>query len=527
MNSQLSTDVIIIGSGPTGLALACQFVRLGIDFIIVEQNQGITRFSKAIGVQARTLEIYEQFGIADTAVGKGTIAKRASIVEGGVIRASVELSKIGEGLSAYPFLLLLEQNEHEQILNEFLEKNGKSVLWQTTLDSFTQNSDGVSAQVTKQNGETQTINAKYLVGCDGAKSHVRHALGLSFEGSTFERTFYVADVNIDWTFNHNALHICLAKNTLTAFFPLPGQRRYRIVGTFPEEFSKEEGDVLYGEIEQQIIRDTKLELDITAVNWFSAYRVHSRRVNSFSEGRCFVAGDAAHIHSPAGAQGMNTGIQDGYNLAWKLAYVLRGAAGPKLLDTYNSERLANAKRLVETTDRMFELGGSDEWFISYLRTHLLPYFAGFILEFESVKHFIFQLVSQIGINYRNSPLSIQNQELKLKVKAGDRLPLFFMNDTNIYDRLREPSFHYLAFSNQPDSFQELASHITKKFAGTLDFVSIPMQPDIMELFGMEKPVSILLRPDNYIGEISSEISLGTAERYFSRFLQSHLSPPLG
>src|SRR4051812_28361642 len=210
MNPQISTDVVIVGAGPTGLALACQFVRLGVDFIIVEQNEGITRFSKAIGVHARTLEIYEQFGIADIAVNKGTIAKRASFVEGGVIRASVELSKIGEGLSAYPFLLLLEQNEHEQILNAFLEKNGKSVQWHTTLDSFSQQSEGVSAEVTKPNGEAQTISARYLVGCDGAKSRVRRALGLSFEGSTFERTFYVADVNIDWSFDHQSIYSCVA-----------------------------------------------------------------------------------------------------------------------------------------------------------------------------------------------------------------------------------------------------------------------------------------------------------------------------
>ena len=321
------TDVIIVGAGPTGLALACQLIRYGVDFVIVEKNEGVTPYSKALGVHARTLEIYEQLDLAKKALERGTITGKVRLLEKGEIVGEVNLSNIGEGMSPYPFMLVLEQSENERLLYDYLKAHGREVFWQTELESFSQDESGVTVQVKNSAGEAQTITGKYLVGCDGPKSRVRHTLGLSFEGSTFERLFYVADVRIDWKFSHDALHGCLTRNAVVAFFPMPGEKRWRIVGAFPEGFDKNEGEVLYEEIEARIKQEAELDLDITRVDWFSTYKVHTRHVEKFSSGRCFLAGDAAHIHTPAGGQGMNTGIQDAYNLAWKLALVLRGAAG--------------------------------------------------------------------------------------------------------------------------------------------------------------------------------------------------------
>src|SRR5262249_39725395 len=284
--------------------------------------------------------------------------------------------------------------------------------------------NGVTAQVKLPSGESQTINGEYLVGCDGAKSVVRHGLGLTFEGSTFERLFYVADARVDWELSHEALHVCLAKDVFVAFFPMPGENRYRIVGTFPESKNEEQGEVVYEEIEREVKEQVKLSLEISDVRWFSLYKVHSRRVNKFSEGKCFVAGDAAHIHSPAGAQGMNTGIQDAYNLAWKLALVVKGVAAESLLDTYNEERLANAKRWLDTTDRMFELAAGSSWLMSFLRTTIFPPVAGFMASLEAVSKRVFPLISQIGINYRDDSLSEHTDDEFEDVKAGDRLPYF-------------------------------------------------------------------------------------------------------
>ena len=310
MPASLQTDVLLVGAGPTGLSLASQLIRLGVDFILIDQGEGITPYSKAVGVQARTLEIYDQIGLADALIGAGTIAQNVKLIEGGEVRGTVELATIGKGLSPYPFLLLIEQNKHEDLLYDFLKAHGQEVRWKTDLQMFSQTDEGVTATVTTAGGEPRTIEANYLVGCDGARSAVRRGLGLTFEGSTMERLFYVADVHIDWKLGHQSVMICLSKDVLTAFFPLPGENRYRIVGTFPEGDQRQEGTVLYEEIEGQIKASTQLELDIKQVNWFSTYKVHSRRVDSFSKGRCFVAGDAAHIVPPTGAKGLTLAASD-------------------------------------------------------------------------------------------------------------------------------------------------------------------------------------------------------------------------
>jgi 2-polyprenyl-6-methoxyphenol hydroxylase-like FAD-dependent oxidoreductase len=518
MKTTIKTDVIIVGAGPTGLSLAAQLIRYGIDFVIVDQKETTTPHSKAIGVHARTLEIYEQIGLARDLINQGALTNRVQLREGGTVRGEVELGEIGKGLSPYPFLLIVEQGKHEKMLYDFIKAHGKDVGWQTELENFSQDETGVRANLKNAKGETETVEAKFLVGCDGAKSIVRHSLGMTFEGSTFERLFYVADVEIDWAFSHDATQISLARNTITVFFPMAGERRYRIVGTFPEGHDKDEGEILYEEIEEQIKADTKLELDITHVNWFSVYKVHSRRVNKFSEGRCFLAGDSAHIHTPAGAQGMNTGIQDGYNLAWKLALVLRGEAGARVLETYNEERLPNAQRLLELTDRFFDFGASPEWFIAYVRTHIFPHIANFILRFDTVKRFIFPLLSQIGINYRDCSLSKHDGDEELAVKAGDRMPYFLTDGASVYDRLRQPKFHLLLFSGVQSDQQALQTELEREYAGLIDFNVIELDQHVSEIFGTEQPFSLLLRPDNHIGFVSTKTSPDEVSAYLREFV---------
>jgi 2-polyprenyl-6-methoxyphenol hydroxylase-like FAD-dependent oxidoreductase len=518
MNQTIKTDVVIIGAGPTGLSLATQLVRHSVDFVIVEKKKGVTPFSKAIGVQARTLEIYEQLGLAQKAVAEGAIAGKARLLAGGEMRAELDLSDLGEGLSAYPYLLLLEQSKNEQLLYEYLQQRGKDVIWNTEFKSLSQTDSGVTAQIVPAGGSALTIEARYLVGCDGAKSLVRNALELEFQGSTVERMFFVADVKVDWKFSHDALHACLSKDALLAFFPLKGDQRYRIVGSFPEEFAEHEGEVLYEEIEQQIRKDAQLDLDISEVAWFSTYRVHTRHVNKFSEGRCFLAGDSAHIHTPAGGQGMNTGIQDGYNLAWKMALVLRDKAHEKLLESYNEERLENAKNLTQTTDRVFQFLASPEWFLGFLRTNVLPSIAKYVLSLDSVRHFVFPLISQIGINYRHSSVSQHAGDENFAVKAGDRMPYFLVDGKSIYDKLHEPNAHFLVFSSEQNDHPSLRAEFERRYAGFIDLHEIALDSKVAEAFGTERFFSVFLRPDNYIGFLSTDVSLSEIDSYLKGFL---------
>jgi 2-polyprenyl-6-methoxyphenol hydroxylase-like FAD-dependent oxidoreductase len=512
-NATVQTDVMIVGAGPTGLSLACQLVRHSIDFVILEKNEGITPYSKALGVHARTLEIYEQLGLAQQAVEQGAIAGKARLLKGGEVRAELDLSNLGAGLSPYPYVLFFEQSKNEQLLYDYLKRNHKTVRWQTELASFSQTEEKVTAQVKTADGASQRIEAKYLVGCDGPRSPVRHALGLEFAGSTFERVFYVADAQIDWNLPHDAFHVCLLKNSLLVFFPLKGEHRYRIVGTFPEEFSKDEGEVLYAEIERRIQEEAELELNVHDVEWFSTYKVHSRHVGQFSSGRCFLAGDAAHVHTPVGAQGMNTGIQDGYNLAWKLALVLKGKADKTILETYQEERLENAKHLLQTTDRMFEVAAGSDWLLTFLRTDVLPFIAPYVVRLAPVKNFLFPLISQIGIHYRHSSLSQHAGDENFKVKAGDRMPYFLVEGQSIYDKLHQPKFHWLVFSDTHDNFQALKRELENQYAEFIDFNVIPLYPQVAEVFDTNNSFNVLLRPDNYSAFISTAASLNRVKIY--------------
>ena len=296
------------------------------------------------------------------------------------------------------------------------------------------------------------------------------------------------------------------------FFPLKGEKRYRIVGVFPEEFNKDEGDILYEEMEERIKTETKLDLDIHDVEWFSTYKVHVRHVNKFHAGRGFVAGDSAHVHTPAGAQGMNTGIQDGYNLAWKLALVIRGAADEKLLESYNEERLENAKRLLKTTDRFFGFAAGTDWLMNFLRLHMLPPVAKHIFSLDAVRRYAFPTISQIGINYRHSSLSNHAGDEDFAIKAGDRMPYFLMDGKKVFDRLKEAKFHFLVFSAHPanlDALREIEGH----YADLVDFTAIPMSPEVKKIFGTEKDFSMLLRPDNHVGVIWSGVSLNRVQDY--------------
>lgn len=454
----------------------------------------MTPFSKAIGVQARTLEIYDQLGVATAAVEEGYVAGLVRMLSGGKVIGDFQLSKIGEGMSPFPFALMLEQSKNERLLYEYLKRNGRDVRWNTEVTSFGQDAEGVIGLIRDSDGQQRPFRSRYLVGCDGAKSVVRHTLGVGFEGSTFARTFYVADAQIDGPLSHECLQVCFARNAFVLFFPLKGERRFRIVGVFPEEFANEEGEALYEDVEADIREQSHLDLDIQDVEWFSTYRVHTRHAATFSQGRCFLAGDAAHIHSPAGAQGMNTGIQDAYNLAWKLGYVLRHGANESLLDTYNEERLQNAKRLLQTTDRLFEFGAGTEWFQAFFREHIFPVVANTVLNMDAVKHLVFPLISQIGINYRNNTLSDHAGDHDFRVKAGDRLPYFEIGGESVYHHLKTPKFYLLSFGG---SIAPAAGISGDRVAS----ISFPLTDWVKVAFGASTPFQALLRPDHHLAAL--------------------------
>jgi len=492
----LKTQVFIAGAGPTGLSMATQLLRHNIDFIIIEKNEGITSLSKAIVVQARTLEIFQELGIAEEAIKRGQITTELHLFYKGREKLAINLSGLGEGLSEFTFALSLEQSKTEMLLTEFLAEHGKQVLWKSELTHVEQHQAGVTVYYKDARGIEQKAEAAYLVGCDGAGSPIRHQLDLSFKGSTEPKLFYVADVKLKSpVINKNALYMFMIKNGFVLFFPMEGTGHYRIVGILPEyedTFEYQFSDIK-NDIKQQIISP----VDFEVLQWFSTYKVHSRKADSFMKGRCFIAGDAAHIHTPAGGQGMNTGIQDAYNLAWKLAYVIKGGMNSEVLKTYSTERTANAKRLLETTDRIFDIMSGVNRFWNFLRLNFFPSLLSLISKNSFVKRQIFPLLSQIGIAYPDSYLTLKSS--MGKVRAGGRMPYFVFSDSRqIFSYLTQPVFKLLYFGSN-----DISNPISKNTRLKITFVAFKETPS--SIFGNASEFYVLLRPDNHISYIGKDI----------------------
>jgi 2-polyprenyl-6-methoxyphenol hydroxylase-like FAD-dependent oxidoreductase len=354
-----------------------------------------------MAVQARTLEFYRQLGIADEVVAAGFRLDRIHLRNRSRELAVAWLGGVGGGISPFPFVLSLPQDDHERMLTRYLHDAGLAVEWDTELVAFTRLEDGVSATLRKPGGE-EAWRGAYLCGCDGAHSTVRHGLGVGFPGGTYDQPFYVADAEADGPWSDHEFTGYLAERTFCLAFPVRHRGMVRFIGVVPEPL-RDRDDLTFDDLRAEVEQVTGTR--VTRVNWFSQYRVHHRVADDFRGGRVFLAGDAGHVHSPAGGQGMNTGIGDAVNLAWKLAAVVGGRAAPILLDSYEPERIPFARSLVRTTDRIFEAVVGRGLFSRLVRSVFAPTILPIALRFKAARRAQFRLISQTRIAYPESPLS--------------------------------------------------------------------------------------------------------------------------
>ncbi len=443
MAGDRSCQVLIIGGGPTGLMAANQLARFSIDLIILDKKDGPTHQSRAIAVTARSLEIYQQMGLSEQVIKDGAKINSFQLYSGGRPKATVRIGEIGKGLTEFSYLLGFEQSKNEELLYRNLQRLGHEVLWETEFLRSEESQGGVEAQV-RQGGRVFKIKAKYLIACDGASSPVRQELDFTFKGGTYENKFFVADTVIRWELNYDQVVLSPGKKNFCAFLPMKGSGCYRVIGTLPKEYFQND-NVIFSDIKEIVIHTLGVDVKFDQVNWFSIYKLHHRCADHFRKGSVFLAGDSAHIHSPAGGQGMNTGLQDAYNLAWKLAFVLKKQGKDELLDTYSEERLPFARWLLKFTDRGFNLMTSDRWILKSIRKYILLNIAGYALAPSWIRPFVFKTISQIGYSYRSRSLSRSFTNQPLRFKAGDRLPYLEGSGTGLklYELLREPSFHLL------------------------------------------------------------------------------------
>jgi 2-polyprenyl-6-methoxyphenol hydroxylase-like FAD-dependent oxidoreductase len=418
MNAATS-EVLIVGAGPSGLLLALELCRHGIRPRVVDALPGPSPLSRAVVMHARTLELLDRHGLAEQFVAQGEVARGVALRRAGKVVATARLGAVGEGISPFPFVLLISQDQTETLLRTALATEGVTVEWGTTIKELAQDEAGATATLQTRGGQSETMRVAYIAGCDGARSAVRHALNIEFPGGTYEQLFFVADtvmegLSHEGTGVERLIQVSLAPRTFYGFLPMP-QGRTRIIGLLPAGLAQE--TATFADVQPAL--EAAEQIKVQEVSWFSIYRVHHRVAEHFRQGRVFLVGDAGHVHSPAGGQGMNTGLGDAVNLGWKLAAVLRHTAPEAVLDTYEAERRPFAEQLVATTDRAFTAATSASVWTSFVRTWLAPRLAPLALRFPGVRRQMFRTVSQTDIAYPNSALSKGQAD---GVVGGMRLP---------------------------------------------------------------------------------------------------------
>ena len=511
------TDVLIVGAGPTGLVLALWLSKQGVRVRIINKSTQAATSTRALAVQARILELYSQMDLTDAVLNNSCKVTGANMWVKGNRAAHIPVTDAGAAMTAYPFVSIFPQHEHEQMLTERLKKFGISVELGTELVSFNDDSSAafVVAQLRKTNGEDEVCKARYIAGCDGAHSAVRHQLGLSFAGGTYDHVFYVADIEGSGPAVNGELHVCLDESDFLAIFPLAGEGRARLVGTVKGEQGAKDtqyDDLAFDDVRGRAIKQMKLE--VTKVNWLSKHHVHHRVAEGFQRGRAFLLGDAAHVHSPVGGQGMNTGIGDAINLAWKLAAVTSGNAEPRLLETYAEERMAFAHELVSSTDRIFTMATADGWFAKFMRTRIVPIVAPIVASFEFVRKFIFRGLSQISLNYRGLMLSSGSAK---GPQPGERLPLVRLSDGGSnFKPLSQIKWHMHVYGAAHEALETWCAKSNVQ-------LTVFEWSAACAKVGLIRNAVYLLRPDTYIALVEPSANLTTVERYFAqRKIITHL-----
>ncbi len=426
-------DVLIVGAGPTGLTLAAQLGTFGTRFRIIDRLLDRTSESRALAVQARSLEVLQSLGLGEVLAARGRTSARFIMHLDGSAVSEVRLGETGAADTRFPFILFVSQAETEAVLGDYLVAHGVRVERGTELVSFEYGEASVRCVLREKDGTEQDVRTKYLVGCDGAHSTVRKGAGIPFQGGTYPEDFVLGDVEADGPLVPEAINSFVGGGGVAMFFPLGQPATWRVIAmdantrdALAPDPDSLTSPLTIGELQAIIDPPTAASIAVRDPAWLTHFRLHHRQIADYRVGRVFLAGDAAHIHSPVGAQGMNTGIQDAWNLGWKLGLVTDGRASERLLDSYEAERWTVGRFLVRYTDRVFgtftrviSAGGVASWFRRTIAPSLLPR----LVNSPRLRALAFRFVSELGIRYRNSPAVMEGSpRLRRGPKAGDRLP---------------------------------------------------------------------------------------------------------
>jgi 2-polyprenyl-6-methoxyphenol hydroxylase-like FAD-dependent oxidoreductase len=495
--------------------LALELSLQNIPFRIIDALATPSDKSRALVLHPRTLELLKRHGVVDKCQAQGVVNNAIRIFVNGRFVYEVDVLDIAYGDTEFPTPMMISQADTEKVLTERLAEYGGRIDRPCTAQKMEQDANGVTVVLEDGEKMEEVLRCKYVVGCDGAHSVVRKSAGLDFEGAAYPQDFILADVRLKW--EEKACLTLFIGQGFMAVFPLK-DGVFRIIASRPNQANVDiEPTIEDFEEVFKVLGPGKTEL--FDASWIARFRLHHRNVEKYRVGRLFLAGDAAHLHSPAGGQGMNTGMQDAVNLGWKLASVIRGKHGDQLLDSYNIERHRVGENLIINTDRMFEMMATTNPIYLYLRNTIMPWILPWVMGNRARRANRFRFVSQLGIRYRHSPIVGQASTYVGKLRGGDRAPDGKLEqvgkDTSVLGLLTGPTHHLLLFSGTNLSALDegelgcvaqdvLQTNMEMKvnliFARTSPTTShvVDENGHVHKIYGFEEPSYVLVRPDSYI-----------------------------
>lgn len=530
-NEPRRVGVLVVGAGTTGLTLAIELARKGVSYLLIDKASSRPTSSRAIGTQARTIETFDLMGIPESLLVPSVRPRAFRFAERERTLARVAFDDRPGGS---PALISMDQSDTERVLERRLAELGGEIAWRTELLAFRVVDDEIVATVEGPDGQSG-IRARFLVGTDGAHSTVRHEAGIDFLGEAYPERFLLADLDLDWELPHDEGHVWIGDDGLVAAIPLPGDRRYRVIIPLPPDESAVEFDseAEIAELAETLLRQrTGLRLRrIGEAAWASSFRISRRQAERYREGPVFLAGDAAHVHSPVGGQGMNMGIQDAFNLGWKLALAVDNEAAPGLLATYQEERHPIARGVLLGTHLGTRLVLAGNPIARALRERIVPAMA----RMPPVRRQLLNAVSQLQVAYPDSPLSIDADTQDLSrgllhreesgLRAGDRVPdgallavpgaepvrlfelisqgwtlLLFAGERPALERLAQ--LDLLARQTRDTVGDEVSAYLVLDTLAESAAVTPRLLDPVGELtrsFGAREGLAILIRPDGYLG----------------------------
>lgn len=526
--NQLS--VLIVGAGPTGLMMACELTRFGVPVRIIDKKATPTQTTNAAGIHTRTLEIFEHLGIVSGFIEEGFKTEYLQIISDKQKLAKIPLNNID---SHFNYLIMLPQSETEKILNDYLLSLGVKVERNVELVNLEQVNNTVISTLKLPDGTSETVVSDWVIGCDGYRSKVREKAKIKMSGADVDQEFFVADVRIQTSYERDTVTMFLNKGTLLGLFSLPNAEndKYRVVANSnqiqnKDRFSEED-------IRAMIHHYTQGECEVKEILWSSPFWIHSMLAEKLQNGSVLIAGDAAHVHSPAGAQGMNTGLQDAFNLAWKLALVIQGHANREILNSYQTERYPIIKSVVFATEKLAILGLTKNSWLFALRNFLFRNVAGKV---KFLQNKVVGRVTQIALKYKNSTLIDKNHKGHSQgPQAGERTPdVKLNNNTRLYDYIRNNQHNVLLFTGASPSLDTIAAvktasqQLEAKWGNIIKVHVVSEQKNdlpnsiedtglvIHQRYAVANPSMCLLRPDQYIGLFVGEINGGIIDAFLQK-----------